>query len=53
MLFDQVFLCVASFVGGSIVGRSRSRLRFGRQLRQFAFKCLADNFVELRSCAPW
>ena len=48
MLLDQLLLFVASFVGGRIAGRSRSRLRFGRQLRQFAFECLADNFVELR-----
>ena len=48
MLLDQRFLCVASFVGGSIVSRSRSGLCFGRQLRQFAFECLADDFVELR-----
>src|SRR6476646_6550134 len=48
MLLNQGFLCVASFVGGSIVGRSRSRLCFGWQLCQFAFECLANNFVELR-----
>src|SRR5262249_14703068 len=45
---NQSLLFVVTFVGGSIMGRSRCRLCFIRKFCQFALECLADNLVELR-----